>query len=210
LPQLMIGYGSLIDEASRRRTVPDAVEALPVTVHGYRRTWGHRMDAVGYIGATTFLTAVPDATAALNGVAFEMPEERLSALDLRERGYHRQRLEPGQSRMAVPPHDVLDADTWIYVRDPDELRPPDEQYPIIQSYVDVCMTGCIDIAQSHPNACGDFARDFVDTTDGWSERWVNDRLYPRRPQRDVPHAREIDTILRELLPDQFAAIRIDR
>jgi hypothetical protein len=206
----MVGYGSLIDEASRRRTIPNAVEASSVTVRGYRRMWGHRMDAVGYVGATTFLTVVLDAAAEFNGVLFEIDEDRLADLDRRERGYQRERLQAGQVMMSVARSDAFDGETWMYVSDPDDLIPPDDEYPIIQSYVDVCMTGCIDVARRHPDACADFARRFVDTTGGWSGCWVNDRLYPRRPQRDVPHAREIDTVLRELLPEDFAAIRIDR
>jgi hypothetical protein len=206
----MIGYGSLIEEASRRRTIPEAVEASPVEVRDHRRVWGHRMDAVGYVGATTFLTVVPEPGASLNGVLFEIPADRLPDLDIRERGYRRALVDPDQITAALPRSKALDGDTWIYTTDQDHLRLPDPEYPIIQSYIDVCMTGCIDLERRLPAACAGFAREFVTTTRGWSESWANDRLYPRRPQRDVPHAREIDTILRDLVPDCFAAIRIDR
>ncbi len=206
----MIGYGSLIEETSRRRTIPEAVEAAAVRVRDHRRVWGHRMDAVGYIGATTFLTVVPQPGATLNGVLFEIPADRLPDLDVRERGYRRALVDPGQIVFASPAHTLPVGDTWIYVTDVDHVRPPDPAYPIIQSYVDVCMTGCIDLERRLPDACADFARDFAATTSGWSECWANDRLYPRRPQRHVPDAREIDTILRELVPNCFAAIRIDR
>lgn len=202
MPQYMVGYGSLIDEASRRRTIPDAVEAAPIVVRGYRRVWGHRMDPVGYVGATTFLTVTPDPDATVNGVVFEIPDDRLPELDIRERGYRRTLLNRHQT-------EAPDGDTWIYVTDPADLQAPDAEFPIIQSYLDVCMSGCIDLERRHPEACANFARDFVTTTRGWSVFWVNDRVYPRRPQRDAPHAREIDTLLRELLPAEFAAIRLD-
>ena len=206
----MIGYGSLIDETSRRRTAPDAVDATPVTLTGYRRLWGHRMDAVGFVGATTFLTVVPDPSATLNGVLFEMPATLLPELDERERGYRRVAVSADSltslSRAELPP----DGETWLYVSHPDDLHEPDADYPIIQSYVDVCMTGCFDIERASVDACAGYVRDFVATTHGWSSAWVNDRVHPRRPQARVPYARHIDTVLRDMLPEQFAAIRIDR
>jgi hypothetical protein len=205
----MIGYGSLIDEASRRRTVPHAIDATPIALAGYRRTWGHRVDAVGYVGATTFLTVVPDAAASLNGVVFEMPEDRLEELDARERGYDRVAIPPTALTVLSPEDATPSGAIWMYVSDPADLREPDAEFPIIQSYVDVCMSGCFDIERAEPPACAGYARDFVSTTQGWSAAWVNDRIHPRRPQRDVPYARDIDTMLRDMLPQQFAAIRID-
>ncbi len=209
VPQYMIGYGSLIDEASRRRTVPNAVHATPIRLTGYRRVWGHRMDPVGYVGATTFLTAVADPDAAFNGVLFEAPPDRLADLDIRERGYRRVAIPSGAVEVLSLRASAPDGETWVYVSDPEDLREPDSEYPIIQSYVDVCMSGCMDVERSDPHGCAGYARDFVSTTHGWSRAWVNDRIHPRRPQVYVPHAREIDTILRDMLPSEFAAIRID-
>jgi hypothetical protein len=42
LPQYIVGYGSLIDDTSKKRTDPSAEESVPVLIKGYKRIWaGH-------------------------------------------------------------------------------------------------------------------------------------------------------------------------
>jgi hypothetical protein len=48
---------------------------------------------------------------------------------------------------------------WVYV--PSDPLPPDDQYPIAQTYVDVILQGCLDIH-------ADFAREFIEDTKGWN------------------------------------------
>jgi hypothetical protein len=47
------------------------------------------------------------------------------------------------------------------------------------------------------------------TTDGWSELWVNDGIYPRRPFHYEPNAFKIDGYLNRLLPELVQEIRIE-
>jgi hypothetical protein len=49
----------------------------------------------------------------------------------------------------------------------------------------------------------------VQTTDGWSKHWVNDRPMPRRPYIYQPRAWEIDQRLKQLLPEIFETIQIE-
>ena len=67
---------------------------------------------------------------------------------------------------------------WIYVNDfkPGELEKslPTPQFPIVESYVDICLTGCLQIEQGFPDA-GDFASEFITSTQKWSKYWENDR-----------------------------------
>ncbi len=53
-----------------------------------------------------------------------------------------------------------------------------------------------------------FALDFVDTTQGWSEHWVNDRVYARRPFA-IKNAFRIDELLYAKLPNFFSQMRIE-
>ena len=54
-----------------------------------------------------------------------------------------------------------------------------------------------------------FSEECILTTDGWSEHWVNDRLYPRRPFIFQKNAGTIDKLIHKMLPDEFDAIRIE-
>jgi len=47
------------------------------------------------------------------------------------------------------------------------------------------------------------------TTRDWSEHWVNDRIYPRRPFIYQPRSRQIDSLLAQQLPQYFSRIRIE-
>jgi hypothetical protein len=111
---------------------------------------------------------------------------------------------------------MLDASTlpapsqiWIYVNKPDTLALPDAEHPIVQSYVDIFITGCMELQARVADPSIDFVEECVRTTDGWSKHWVNDRPMPRRPYIHQPLAFEIDKQLKRLLPELFEAIRIE-
>src|SRR6185503_4811911 len=82
---------------------------------------------------------------------------------------------------------------------------PEPKFPIVQSYVDVCLTGCIQIEGTYPLAqkiqltndgpTFTFSELFVESTIDWSTYWENDRLIPRRPFVHQPNAYAIDTLL---------------
>jgi hypothetical protein len=63
--------------------------------------------------------------------------------------------------------------------------------PIVQSYVDICVNGYLDIETLYRTVQG-FARDFIATTAGWNSHLVIDRIYPRRPFIYVPNASDTD------------------
>src|SRR5262249_44445648 len=65
---------------------------------------------------------------------------------------------------------------------------------MVQSYVDICINGCLEIEAQYPRARG-FAQEFIRSTTGWNAHWVNDRIYPRRPFIYVPNAFLIDQAL---------------
>lgn len=199
-PQNFIfGYGSLIEDESRRSTTPSARDAWPAKVKGIRRGWWARGSTSGM--TTTYLGALDDPRAWCNGVIYPVSEQELAATDQRESaGYKRCRIPQADITMldgrGAPPEGLF----WAYVNviPPAQLKDnlPSPQFPMVQSYVDLCVQGCLEVEGKYPTAAG-FTRDFIASTDEWSRYWVNDRVYPRRPFIFQPAAGAIDAALRQ-------------
>ncbi len=207
-PQHIVGYGSLMETASKRRTAPNTGANLPVRVAGYERQWNTRGTLVGF--STTYLGVLPrdggEMVAALYRV-FDANDIR--ATDDREAFYCREPVGPDQVRMLDGSRAPTTGQIWIYVNKPDAVFPPDERFPIVQSYVDIFLTGCFELQAKVVVEDLDFAARCIDTTRGWSSHWVNDRLYPRRPFIYQPNASKIDALLHRKLPEYFDQIRIE-
>ena len=205
VPQYIVGYGSLMQTASKLSTQPDAGINLPVMVTGFQRAWNTHG-----VYPTTYLGVQPSRSARMAAALYRdfLKDGKLSS-DAREIDY---------CRAEVPPADIkmLDASTlpspsqiWIYVNKPDTLAPPNKQYPIVQSYVDIFITGCLELQERVADKNVNFVEACVRTTDGWSKHWVNDRLMPRRAYHYQPRAFEIDQHLKRLLPELFESIEIE-
>jgi hypothetical protein len=90
-------------------------------------------------------------------------------------------------------------EVYIFVSndaDISKTKEPAPTFPMVQSYVDICVDGCLEIEASYRTADG-FAQDFIKTTTGWNKYWVNDRLYPRRPFIYAPNSSAIDQALKD-------------
>lgn len=194
----IFGYGSLVEDESRERTTPSARDAYPVMVEGIRRGWFARGARSGL--NTTYVGALDDPEARTNGVIYPVSEQELAATDQSESAaYRRCQIELGQITMLdgrkAPPRGLV----WTYINDfpPSELGEniPSESFPLVQSYVDMCINGCLEVEARYPTAAG-FTRTFLATTGEWSRFWVNDRLCPRRPFTYLPRASAIDAALR--------------
>jgi hypothetical protein len=194
----VFGYGSLLERASRTRTNPDAVGAWPARVTGFQRGWFHQF--ANHVGSTcTFLGAVKDHDKTINGVIYKVAD--LKSTKDREVGYTATVLEGDQIEMmdgCGPWKFGEDATISIFLSNPDSVSPtmePTQQFPIVQSYVDLCINGCLEINALYRAVNGDFAQEFIRTTTGWNKYWVNDRIYPRRPFIYSPSASAIDKAL---------------
>lgn len=195
----IFGYGSLIEDESRERTTPTARDAWPVRVEGIRRGWWARGSTSGL--TTTYLGALDDPKAICNGVIYAVTEEELAATDRRESaGYRRCRIPTKNITLLDGRSEGPAGEVWAYVNDipESELKDnlPSPQFPMVQSYVDICVHGALEIEGRYPTAKG-FVEDFIATTAEWSRYWVNDRLYPRRPFIYRPSASQIDAALRQ-------------
>lgn len=202
--QFVIGYGSLMQEQSRTQTAPRATGSRPVDLTGFRRGFFTQGAMPGF--NTVFLGVVPDAQSRINAVVFEVPAVEIPALDIREYVYCRVLVPPGALSM-LDGGDAVAGQTWIYVNIRSSLGLASDTVPLVQSYVDIFLSGCLEMEQRF--ALEGFADRCITTTSDWSEHWVNDRLFPRRPMATFPQAKAVDSLLSRRLPEQFAAIRIE-
>ena len=178
-------YGSLIRERSANG---EGKLNIPTRVAGLKRGW--------YVPVledrNTGLGVILDNNSCCNGVLVNANEEYLSKTDTRETIHDYRRVE--LPRGSVESQDAVDK-IWVYVIDNPTL--PTLDCPIAQSYLDVVLTGCLEVGE-------DFAEDFVLTTCGWEASWINDRDQPRY-RRFVPgDAGRIDNLLGRLIPNQLS------
>ncbi|RFC35399.1 MAG: hypothetical protein DID90_2727554451 [Candidatus Nitrotoga sp. LAW] len=204
--QYIIGYGSLMQDESRKRTTPNANIAYPVKVHGYQRGWFTKGSGVGF--STTFLGVVQSKERMLNAAIYIIDVTEITTMDKREFSYCRLAVEPENYSLLKQDIPLSPGQTWIYVNKPDTIATANRRYPIVQSYVDIFLSGCLELEQRFE--LKDFAKQCLFTTSNWSTQWVNDRIYPRRPFIYQPKAGRIDQLLKEHLPQYFQHIRIEQ
>ena len=159
--------------------------------------------------STTYLGAVPDANSNCNGVIFQVSQQQLDAFDERETGYKRDRIDQKNVTMLNGTKSAPEGDIWFYANK--EKRYASREFPIVQSYVDICLNGCLELEATYPMAKeAKFAETFLKTCSNWSEYWVNDRIYPRRAFIYVPNASKIDQLIKTVLGDEvFSKIQIE-
>jgi len=203
--QYIIGYGSLMQEESRKRTTPNAGIAYPVKINGYLRGWFTKGSGVGF--STTFLGIVQSKESTLNAAIYLIDATEITTMDKREFSYCRLAVEPENYALLKQDIQMSPGQAWIYVNKPETIATANKHYPIVQSYVDIFFSGCLELEQRFE--LEDFARQCLVTTSNWSTQWINDRIYPRRPFIYQPKAGQIDRLLNEHLPQYFQQIRIE-
>jgi hypothetical protein len=203
--QFVIGYGSLMQDESRQRTAPNADAAHPIEVAGFRRGWFAKGPGVA---GTTYLGAVPAPAGRINAVVYRIGPAELAATDRRESGYCRSPVSLAEvSILEDGEFTLAGGQAWIYVNSPGGVAVPAPSHPIVQSYVDIFVSGCLQ--QEERFHLKGFAKQCVATTSNWSVNWINDRLYPRRPFIHEPRAGQIDRLLAEHLREFVSHIRIE-
>ncbi|MFT6389541.1 MAG: hypothetical protein ACJAUP_002934 [Cellvibrionaceae bacterium] len=211
----IFGYRSLVSRYSRQHYSKILSEATVATVKGWCRSL-----CVSYPDeGATYAGALRDDVGLLNGVliATDIGE----AIADRERGYQFTRLniddllienlavgEPSigeqgfdgqgfgeQGRdsfgLSISQQDQI----WIYETMQVDTATPGN--PLPQSYVDTCMSGCLE------SQGVDGAIEFIQQTRGWDFVWLNDRhldrtpRYPRYTPISSEHAGLIDSLLEQ-------------
>ena len=215
--QFVFGYGSLINADSRAKTAQSLAkrDGLPVVISSLQRVWSGRMR-----GSTAMGVRFKQG-AECTGVLVEVTKEELAGLDKRESNYVRLQvhLDKVDKVPFLPETDFYETqqskglfnakeaqgDTvkvWVYI--PEKPKPAESSHPIPQSYLDIILSGCLDISE-------EFARSCIDTTAGWSNEqevcFVDDREHPIyiRADRELSaeNAEVIDQLLGEHIPKAF-------
>ena len=190
--EFIFGYGSLISSASRADTEGRPVTAAPVRLSaefGYVRSWNDR-SPTGFTALGVHKVAPHRPGRTINGVIHPVGAADLAAFDARELGYARIEVPAGMlqpvSWLAVP----QDGRIWMYLPKADGHRHqgPEWAFPIVQSYVDIVVAGGLEYGV-------DFAAEVLETTEGWSRYWLNDRRNGRRPWVYEREWRDIDDLL---------------
>lgn len=204
--QYIFGYGSLIERESRMSTWPRAEYALPAVARGIARGWFDQIAVPSW--SPTYLGAVPDPAAECNGVLFPVMPAEFNSFVERETGYELMKLDKSHVTMLDGSSTPPDGDIWYFANR--EKRFPSSAHPIVQSYVDVCLNGCLEIEAMYPLAKQvNFAQRFMETTSNWGTPWINDRIYPWRPFIHVPRASAIDSLIQKSLgAEMFAKITL--
>jgi hypothetical protein len=195
-PQYIVGYGSLMQDESRKRTSPQAGPAHPVELRGYKRGWFARSAVFSF--GTTYLSVVEDRESGLNAVIYEVDLAELGATDRREALYCRAAVAWTEVKLLEQDFvSAPSAQAWIYVSKPENVATPSAQYPIVQSYVDIFVSGCW--SRSSALAVRVFRSSASRPRPTGRSTGVNDRIHPRRPFAYQPRARQIDDLLSKRL-----------
>ncbi len=202
--QLIIGYGSLMKEESKREDGANVGENFPIYVTGFERGWIEHSTDPRF--GTTYLGAKMKPGAKMNAVYFMLtvPDEILN-YDKRENTYCRNRV-PREKIQPLAGTPLPEGEYWIYTTLANETL-PSSQYPLAQSYVDIFLSGCFELEKKFK--LHDFAKDCIKTTKNWSDSWVNDRVYPRTAIDNVPYVAEVDSLISALLPEYYSQIEIE-
>tara|TARA_B110000285_G_scaffold212360_1_gene255833 strand:- start:209 stop:805 length:597 start_codon:yes stop_codon:yes gene_type:complete len=190
----IFGYGSLINSNSRRIT-GIAGDSLAVRVQGLERTW------VGWKGmGMRAVAARPVVGTCCNGVLFEVPESELEKFDKRETHYIRAQLDLSKIEYLDGDQALsINAQVWVYLYNHEGQGL--KSAPIVQSYLDVILLGCQEIAPT-------FAQQFIQHTLNW-EYWCDDRHQPIYPRaQSHTEAEQLDQLLAQHLPQAFTLRRL--
>jgi len=171
---------------------------------GFARSWNfqHPTEQITALGLEK---TEPGHGRAINGVVVPvLTKEGMEALDEREVGYKRVEVTCDKLKPLGWPQLPHDARVWMYVpcgRGSEQtpgvaLVPASFTHPLLQSYVDVCILGCLEYSE-------EFAIEFINTTSGWDGPWLNDRKLARRPWVHQPSYKVIDELLTRIIPDEF-------
>ncbi len=195
---------------SKDRTHPNTGESTPIRVDGFDRSWNCKGQSPGF--STTYLgvDATTNQSSCINAVFFKINNiADFKKYDEAKSYYCRQEVVKSKIHLltnATIKRGLPNGQYWIYVTRPELRQHPTEEYPIVQTYTDTYISGCLELEMRHK--LNGFAHDCVTTTSGWDNPWVNDRIFPRRPVIHQKNALEIDGLLNRTVHAAFKKIKI--
>jgi len=181
----IFGYGSLISEESRKKTGLSKKSYI-AKLNGFKREWNIKI----HEAKATALGIIKNSESFCNGIIFEIPEKEIKNFDKRENKYYsRIEIDPNSLNIKEFPN-IQNIKIWVYVTK--KPTTPTKDFPILLSYIDVVLNGCLKINEN-------FAKDFINTTSNWKYT-ENDRNNPRYPraEKNTPK-NKIDKLLKKEL-----------
>lgn len=175
------GYGSLVNRGTH-----DFAPVHLSRISGWRRVW-HRAS----LRPAAFLSVIRDADSAIDGVIAPVPNDDWVALDAREHAYDRIAVTDAVSHAAGDVRDIS-----IYAIPPGQSAPPDEEHPILLSYIDAVLQGYL---REYGEAG---AERFMHTTEGWDSSVRDDRMAPI-----YPRAQALTVYERTFVDDMLLTVR---
>ena len=159
-PSYLFGYGSLVSLQSAERTLRRNLNPSQIddaVLPDYSRSWTAIIPVIaGSVNEpilASFLDLRKEPGAECNGVVIEVSAEELEAMDHREKGYERERLEVLTSRGAV--------DAWTYI-----FRMTGRSDFVLKGYLEIVTTAVASRSEK-------FQRDFWASTDAAPSRVVS-------------------------------------
>ncbi|KAL3916266.1 MAG: hypothetical protein SGILL_005253 [Bacillariaceae sp.] len=174
------GNGSDSRVSASSSVLPGVVVTLSKEF-GYERLWNFR-SSTGFTALGVSKAKSTQAASEINGVLFQVTQAMMPGFDRREVGYEKVRIpleccqaDDGDNAplwyKQLGPKDRL----WLYVPLASSCKAADENHPLLQSYVDTVLQGCLEWG-------GETVADtFIQTTGGWSTYFLNDTPSSRRP-----------------------------
>jgi len=169
------GYGSLVN----RKTLPEnIIDAIPVTLKGWRRHWQSRPNekiGFGDDHSIALLGIHPEPSSAIDGLLIIDRAENQEALDIREVSYQKIKIEKMDfihNNNALSEYSNLNIYTYL----PPRVNKTAKSVKILRSYLNVVMQGFY----REFDEAG--VQRFLDSTDKFDLPIQEDRdtpLYPR-------------------------------
>jgi hypothetical protein len=188
MQQYIIGYGSLMLEASKLQTDSFTHSNIPILLSGYERGW--IIHGFMKTKATTFLGIREDLKdKILNAVMFRIDDSKqIMRLDEREKGYCRKLVDLKNIKMLLNKPMKLSGQLWVYIPRNKKIERPSREYPMSTYYIDIFIAGCIDIEKKYK--LKGFAKQCLTSTRYWDRTYdpnIPNELKPLRFDRKKAH-----------------------
>jgi hypothetical protein len=139
--QMIIGYGSLMYEPSKRKTVAKVSKNHPIFLKHFERRWNYQTDKGTYLG----LKANPKSQ--ISAVYFKVSPLKLFFFDKRERNYCRILVDTRNFIPLTGQASFPKGQYWLYI----PKKPSEKTIRIQQYYLRYFIKGCKKIAQDYQN-----------------------------------------------------------
>ena len=157
------GFGSLVNTGTHKYEM-----LAPARVNGWARTWIHH-DLYSH----SLLSVTPEPDTHIHGLMARVPNDDWAELDIRENGYARYALAPGEWQADTTLTALHESDIQMYKHASGGFAQPDK--PILWSYLETVLYGYYQVFGSAGVAA------FMATTRHWTDV-LDDRadpIYPR-------------------------------